>query len=237
MDNWNAYNLTLEFFKLEMDDPPKLDEDMIKSEVDEDIEYIDRILQVYHDLELRRTSLDWSTNNLGTFFVNLVLQDQRLEPGVLHDIFTMPNERVSLPDIAFMYSLMDFKSLNKMGSDMYTPPKHIQEECGDFDLFCNSEFKRVSSFKECFDKFTNDKTSKTEESYYHKVIKDYRILPCLDMKSYPECSEYCNWHKEFFDKWFMEDFMTVMSFAQPQRKLTKTVTPTQNKLAGKIIFF
>ena len=233
MYGWNAHNLTADFFKLEMDNPPKLDEDMIKSEADEDIEFLDRILQVYHDLEVRRTSLDWSTNNLGTFFVNLVLHDQRLEPGVLHDMFTLPNERVSLPDIAFMYSLMDYKLLNKMGYDMYTPTKYIQEECGDFDLFCNPKLQQVSSFKECFDKSTKEETSIAEQSYYRKVIQDYRILPCLDLKSYSECSEYCNWHKDFFGKWSMADFMTIMSFAQPQRKLTKSVTPFQKKFAGR----
>ena len=42
MYGWNAHNLTADFFKLEMDNPPKLDEDMIKSEADEDIEFDSR---------------------------------------------------------------------------------------------------------------------------------------------------------------------------------------------------
>ena len=128
---------------------------------------------------------------------------------------------------------MDFKSLNKLGSNMFTPPKYIKEECEGYDLFCNPKLFRVSSFKECFDTLDNGKASIAKESYFQKVVKNFKILPCLDLISYPQCSEYCNWHKNFFAKWSMKDFITLMSFAQPQRKLTKLVTTSQKKLAGK----
>ena len=237
-NKWDAYNLTAKFFKIPHKEIQIFDKEKTLAEASHDEEFLDRIIQVFRDFEIRKHSLNWSTEILGSMFVNLVLQDVRLGVGELHDIFTMPNETVSLPDIAFMYTIMDHRSLNKLGEDMYTPSKLIEEDCEIYDIFCDQILKRVSAFQNCFKTFNNE--DRDDGFYHHTLINsihNHKVLPCLSLTDNSECTEYCNWHRSFFEKWSMKEFITMMTFALPQRKLSKLVFASEQNLAGNIFFF
>ena len=68
MSSWDAYNLTIDFFKIQINNAPMVDEETIQSENNENVQYLDRILQIHKEFELRKTTMDWSTDHLGTFF-------------------------------------------------------------------------------------------------------------------------------------------------------------------------
>ena len=73
--------------------------------------------EIKNDYESRMTM-----KNLGTVLIKtLNLLNYRYPKcfafnnymDLLHDIFTIPGQNVSLPDIAYIYSIMDFSQLNK----------------------------------------------------------------------------------------------------------------------------
>ena len=56
------------------------------------------------------------------------------------------------------------------------------------------------------------------------------IFPCNEIGKYPQCSEYCMWHKNYFSKWTKKDFSTIMRYALPQRKfMLDPILPTEKK--------
>ena len=71
---------------------------------------------------------DWSTTEIGTFFVKALPIAYKMSTGddkkflslamkALHQLFTIPEQDMSLIDIAYLYSLMDLKALE----ELYTP--------------------------------------------------------------------------------------------------------------------
>ena len=59
-----------------------------------------------------------------------------------------------------------------------------------------------------------------------------QVLPCKDLTDYPECSDYCNWHKQYIQKTEKDELLSIMRYAQPQRKITLDLTKEELKLAG-----
>ena len=43
--------------------------------------------------------------------------------------------------------------------------------------------------------------------------------PCRNLEKNPRCIEYCNWHEKTFKEWKKDEFLTVMRYALPQRKM------------------
>ena len=78
-----------------------------------------------------------------------------------------------------------------------------------------------------------------KNSFYDQIMKTedfmHATYPCSleEKENYPECKEYCNWHKDFFGKWSRNNFLTVMRYALPQRKLNlEPIEPNEKELAG-----
>ena len=83
-----------------------------------------------------------------------------------------------------------------------------------------------------------------KNSYYDEIMKTedfmYTTYPCSLEKeeNFSECREYCKWHKDFFEKWSRNNFLTVMRYALPQRKLNlEPIEPNEKELAGIYSFF
>ena len=65
---------------------------------------------------------------------------------------------------------------------------------------------------------------KSGEGYYDSIVVPQNTFenfssPCKDLDEYEICSVYCKWHAKFIDDWEKEDFLTLMKFAIPQRKM------------------
>ena len=77
-----------------------------------------------------------------------------------------------------------------------------------------------------------------ENTYYEKGINSKGLSytnPCMNVQQYPKCSNYCLWHKFFFAETTKEDFLTIMKYALPQRKILQNqISQYEQKLAEKI---
>ena len=142
----------------------------------------------------------------------------------LHELFTISGHNVSLPDISYLYSIIDFRELT-------------QNHSTKFALGHSSRINVKESFKFCFEKVADQIPNMGKNSFYDQIMKTedfiHAIYPCLEEENYPECKEYCNWHKDFFGKWSRNNFLSVMRYALPQRKLNlEPIIPNEKELAG-----
>ena len=60
--------------------------------------------------------------------------------------------------------------------------------------------------------------------------------PCLNVTQHPECIDYCTWHNNYFSTVKMHNFMTLIRYALPQRKLLLDPISIQHEkdIASKI---
>ena len=170
----------------------------------------------------------------------------------MHEVFTMPDDTVSLPDIVQMYNI---KNVGAIGFDdvndslrkrsPITPAKYIEIETSDYDcpiwaLSCSPTTQRTSSFRACFEDVINATYPKKEinafsTNFYSK--KPTAPSPCLNLERFPTCLEYCNWHDNYFQKMtYMErrQFIAMMGLASPQRKIYNKGSPEESSIAGNI---
>ena len=185
---------------------------------------------------------DWSTKNIGTFFVQTVLQHLSPWQGGLNEIndaFTPPNSNVSWPDIAQMYNLKDMRIVNEYGNKMSTPARYKEPEpCEIWDPSCSlysQVSERYSSFQTCFKEVLDSQDHHFDELIFKKVDKEIKQIqpsPCLSLEMIPSCSEYCTWHKVYFETINKNEFLQAMSYASPQRKLYQDAKAIETKLAG-----
>ena len=174
----------------------------------------------------------------------------------LHQLFTIQGQSMSLIEIAYLYSMMDLENLD---DDLYTPflknnetskiykrspkrgkppPPPSFEKSPFPDPSLKEKYKPESSFLKCFKMISIDSVGGTSvrRSPFAKSSHDSELyvpqLPCTDLKHYPECNEYCNWHSNYFTNWPREEFLTIMRYAMPQRKLSLEPVPyVEQKLA------
>ena len=129
----------------------------------DELSNLNMILGMYRLIDEAPQIADWSTKNIGTFFVETILQYYppiQWAVGIdeINDVFTPPNKNVSWPDIALMYNLKDFRILTKYGNKLSTPAKYTEPEpCADYDIWCSpGAVERYSSFQSCFDEVSNN---------------------------------------------------------------------------------
>ena len=171
------------------------------------------------------TETDWSTKTVGSFFVKNLIGFVEKCPSfegvkLLRQLFTLPNQNLSLPLIAFLYSANDFKTHSFLSSD---------------DFFDN-DLGVEESLRSCISNVTSDVFSNEAQNFLTEKIKYAKYLqpsPCLDMSKYPQCSQYCNWHSRYF-KEYGDEFITLMKYASPQRKLSLTSTLSEIELAKRL---
>ena len=202
---------------------------------DEEKTYLNKLFQFYHFIQVYYDISDWSTKIMGTFFVKKMFEPY-LGFDEIDDMFTRHNGNVSLPDIALMYNLKDFRALSKAGNKLNTPVKYTElEPCDYMDIFCTpGDTQRYSSFQSCFDEMTNNYQSNEVTAFRQedKMEKMIQSSPCQYLEKFHICSEYCAWHKSFFGNISKDEFIQTMNYASPQRKVYKESMPIEKKIAG-----
>ena len=207
--------------------------------------YVEKLRKLFKtvidNLKAVENNLDWSTNNIGTFFLNNLIAFKRNEKKCgyvenldqLHDLFTLPNQNVSLPIIAYLYSISNFRELS-----VNSKKKNILNKIPSFVAYPPSLIDLKTSFVSCFKTVTNN-NSDIGENFFHdqefETQENKHSLPCMNLTQYPECIDYCTWHKKLFSGWKKEEFLTVMRYGMPQRKvLLDSIKPYESELAAKL---
>ena len=209
----------------------------VESIGEEDFKFIYRFYEMFYHFLFQEASsilfkkgiftksMNWSTRAVGSLFIkNLQNYKDECEGGVnftaqLHRIFTLPKQHLSLPYIASLYSLNDFRALA------------IDKE--DYDV----EFSEL--MKSCIQEVeSNTFGNHTTERFFKEEVNPWNYLepsPCLENTTkYKRCNDYCNWHKTYFKELNKNDFITLMKFSMPQRKLSLGSTQAEQDLAKRI---
>ena len=167
--------------------------------------------------------------NLGSILIktlNLVLNHDMKKcekPYIdrLHQLFTIPGQNVSLPDIAYMYSIMDHKELSKNSTF-----ENIGNNYGDALFYEPPEslINLKESFVTCFKTVGNNTSDDTQlDNNFDEILTTELYTdksPCSELEKYSQCKEYCNWHKNVFNQRSREEFLTMMRYSMPQRKIS-----------------
>ena len=128
---------------------------------------------------------------------------------LVNDVFTLPEQNLSLPDIALIYTANDFRVINK--NNHFDGSKQLNKSLRD----CLQDFHTHT--------IDSKKTQNLEIGSIKYVIdysnKDMEPSPCLNLKKFPKCSHYCTLHKQFFEKTPLREFIMLMKYAIPQRKI------------------
>ena len=207
---------------------------------EEEKTYLNKLVGLYHFIQVDDEISDWSTKNIGTFFVRTIVEHPSLGFEEIDDLFTPQIGNVSWPDIAMMYNLKDFRVLTKTGNELNTPAKYTEPEpCEIYDPYCSfgsQASKRYSSFQSCFNEVVKNHPSDRKATFRKedKVEKTIQSSPCQYLEKFKNCSEYCTWHKNFLGTIGEDEFIQAMIYASPQRKLYKESMPREKKIAGKV---
>ena len=144
-------------------------------------------------------------------------------------LFILPNQNLSLPNIANLYTTNDFRGLNaklellkKKKKDAVS--EYLQYPDGYEYFEENNKFSQ--SLESCFQEVILD-TSEVYKPIFptnvegddHSTFSYMKPSPCLNIQQYTNCSEYCNWHKQVFKEWQKDEFIALMKYAIPQRKV------------------
>ena len=206
---------------------------------DDEWKYFNKLVRIYtHFLEYPET-YNWSTKNIGSFLIKLfiwqfslftkpkpcanIIENKFVNLDALHKMFSIPGHDISLPDIGYMYSLIDYnKILTRTAHDARDLSRIILKP----------------SFKECF-VYIEQKYPKSKEfkSNYRpmNVSENLNIFPCLEKDQHPLCSDYCSWHEEFFNTSKKDIFITIMRYTLPLRKINlNPILPTEPKIAEQV---
>ena len=172
--------------------------------------------------EVNSEFLDWTTKGVGSFFIKNLKNFKKCKSITesitnLHQLFTLPNQNLSLPHIANIYAANHFKAYK---DHPYLEDQIVQESLRSciLEMSSGSETKPDLFLGKQFEIFT----------------KYLEPSPCYNVSSYPQCKAYCNWHYKYFKEWPKDDFITLMKFALPQRKLTLASTKAEGELAKKL---
>ena len=152
----------------------------------------------------------------------------------IHQLFAIPGQNVSLIDIAYLYSIMDFRELSENSTFPWS-----NLNTGSIRTPPSSLISMNESFVNCFKGIANNEsTEKLNDFSFDEPlrIKLYpEKSPCSKIEFYPQCIEYCKWHKTLFNGWKKEEFLTIMRYALPQRKIIlNPILPHEQNLALKL---
>ena len=240
MSKWNIGSIAKKYLTSKLDESDKAGEIDINEINSKEKHHLKKLLIIYYFIALENINTDWSTKNIGTFFIKTAMENGIILHEI-HDTFTPSNDNVSWPDIAVMYNLKDFQVLRESESILATPANYKElEPCG--NLSCsvggNETGKRYSSFQRCFEDIEN----KTHKSFHEHTFKKEYITekyvqpsPCSDLEKFPICKEYCTWHGNYFQTIHKSNFLQAMSYAGYQRKVVKDSIPHEKEIAGKKI--
>ena len=141
-------------------------------------------------------------------------------------MFSIPGQNLSLPDISYLYSLMDFRQFlqNKSGTPSFQLSSQVNGNISFQSCLYSVARKMHSSMDNYYDQF------------YLNSKKLSQILPCGTQENFPQCKDYCKWHENTFNKNLnLEEFLTTMRYSLPQRKiLFNTFLDKEKKIASKL---
>lgn len=185
---------------------------------------------------------NWHIKGFGSFLVKSLnvmkswkcglTYDQYL--NVVNEKFMISSHNLSLPEIAYLFTLNDLQRLSK--DDISFKNSHLNKYLGPPSL--DKENYLPASFHDCFLVISNitSQPKKTLQFTYNTLTSNVigtSDSPCSGIDKYPQCHEYCKWHEMFSSYKYnnIYDFMTQMTFALPQRKLMLDQTDNEKKLA------
>ena len=243
-NEWNATKEALKFYETKADiTKGSLYLNITSSE---EPNYLMKLMKMYSKLLLKTSSLDWSTKNIGSLYVRMLVfqlkvglyfpfltcknMKAELESHLtsFNRLFTLNEDQISLPEIAHLYTNMDFKQLSQSQSV--------------WGLGYQTRMDLPSSFTDCFENLTQivyGKTKNNQDSVYYNSLGSEELmttLPCILLDLNPQCQEYCSWHEKMTKTWNTEDFLTMMRFTMPQRKIRlEEIKPFERQLAEKVL--
>ena len=175
--------------------------------------------ELYKLKQLSQTkNWDWSTEAVGSLFIKTIqyvgffgyhceYTSTTHAQNLVHDLFTLPKQSLSLPDITDLYSKNNYRliepNMNYGGLHQYL------SDCLT-DVYTNNSI----IMKENVDIGTA-----------RYSIEYLQSSPCLDLKKFSRCSKYCIWHQHFFEDIPKSEFLISMTYALPQRKIRLEKTP------------
>ena len=177
---------------------------------------------------------NWSTNKIGTFFIKMLsmfYKNRNCKPlekelvEATNNLFTFPDEEVSLMDMTYLLAMNDVEELTKNSPSLETVP--------------GSVISIKASFLNCF-KLIVGNTNTSEEVVREVYFDEKSIMihefdsPCLNTTKYSFCKDYCSWHQKIMGKWTKPKLLGVMKYALPQRKLVMTESEEELKLSEAI---
>ena len=156
---------------------------------------------------------DWSTEAVGSLFIkNLNYLWKKCQDTVMklvNDHFILPKQNLSLPNIALIFAANDYRLINTKSHIEGNP--QLNDYLGDclIDVLNSSVFAK--------------ETEKLDFGARYSIHQDTNQYvepsPCLNLNKFPRCSKYCTWHQLFFEDVQKEKFLTLMTYAIPQRKI------------------
>ena len=190
---------------------------------------------------------DWKINDIGSFFIKILnsangnngikwnwdISCDSIREDVLtkvHEIFGNFSPEINLLEMAYLYTLNDFTtSIEKetwLKNDAgLQPPSNLM----------NFNFDIISCIQDVANK---SEDNKKKQSFYdgrvHKYKKDIHNTPCANLKKFSTCKSYCHWHQKYFNGKNKQEFLTIMKYAMPQRKMVMESTISEKELARKI---
>ena len=195
--------------------------------------YVTYLYWLYKNLHAK--NYDWTTKQYGTFMVKLLnvfgkskdkCKSQEIEAmNLIKKTFSFQGQELTLPDIGYLYSIMDFKILSEnTTSNPGTSPQSL--------------VNMKESFVSCFKLMTDENPEVKIEYFDQELINNGYIgrSPCLEILDHDHrCKDYCNWHQNVIEKWDLKEFITVMKYSLPQRKIMMDPMVEELEMA-KILF-
>ena len=243
-DSWNASDLAIGFinqlWEIEHDNKTF----QIDMETENEWKYFNGIIFLFSALLENPDLYDWSTRNIGSFFTqNLIGQfkaeswfsyyckdmQSRIDETLVHfhNLFTLDGQEISIPDVGYIFSLTDFRELSEKHSTSFS-----------YGHFSRMNLKKT--FTICFDDVANQKKSIEQDSYYETTLEHSlnfsALLPCLNLEKYSSCREYCKWHIEYSKDIPKKEFLTIMKYAMPQRKIISNLFKSGEKDLAQRLF-
>ena len=122
--------------------------------------------------------------------------------NAVNEFFTFPGDDLSLPDMAHIFTA-------------YDPRQVVLEAISDIN----------ESILNCFQMVSEELLPKVKKSALKNIdiledqSTEYFSSPCLETEKYPQCNVYCNWHKKVLQRFTKKEFLTIMKYSLPQRKV------------------
>ena len=149
----------------------------------------------------------------------------------LFDMFKLVNNDLNLVVISHLYTLNDFGQLTE--SDAFLPWKKKLYLGG-----IPKDFQHC--FEQMFIKYYGNEDNRTIESFEETQQAQFSMKPspCSNVSEQNPCQTYCKWHESFFD-WNSirkEEFLVIMRYSLPQRKLKLLAMDEDEKNLTKKVF-